>query len=107
MVLIEKSFKELNKMTEEVADKFFFARKALLVLNSNDIIKKYDLPYQAYLIKVEKAYSLLNEKQQNLINNEFFYQNYQYWWVGLYSKANFYRLKKLTMLKFLEGIYHA
>ena len=62
MVLIEKSFKELSKMTEEVADKFFFARKALLVLNSNDIIKKYDLPYQAYLIKVEKAYSLLNEK---------------------------------------------
>ena len=55
MVLIEKSFKELSKMTEEVADKFFFARKALLVLNSNDIIKKYDLPYQAYLIKVEKA----------------------------------------------------
>ena len=106
MTLIEKSFKELAVMTEEVANRFFIAQRALHALNNNKHINKNELPYQAYLQVVENAYRSLDVKEQNLINNEFFFQGYQNWWVGLYSKANFYRLKKRTMLRFLEGIYH-
>lgn len=107
MMLVEKSFRELAEMTEEVANRFFIAQRAIKVLSNKDYINKNELPYQAYLQIVENAYRSLDSKGQNLINNEFFYQNYQNWWVGLYSKANFYRLKKRTMLRFLEGIYHA
>lgn len=107
MTLMEKSFKELSEMTEEVASRFFMAQRALKVLSNKDYINKSELPYEAYLKIVEKAYRSLDSKGQNLINNEFFFQSYQNWWIGLYSKANFYRLKKRTMLRFLEGIYHA
>ena len=106
MTLQTKTFKELNTMTEEVAYRFFMAKRILAALRKGEMVSENDTPYQIYLQRVECAYCLLDEKEKNLINNEFFFQNYQYWWVGLYSKTVFYRLKKRTMLKFLEGVYH-
>ena len=107
MTLLEKSFKELEEMTEEVAYRFFVAKKVMHAIESHEIVEENNVPYETYLNRVEHAYQSLDDKGRNLINNEFFFQNYQNWWVGLYSKTNFYRLKKRTMLQFLEGIYHA
>ena len=102
------SFKDLNQMTSDIADKFFFAKKM------HDVCKEFllgesnlneDNPYDSYLIKVQEAYDTLNDLEKNLINNEFFYQNYNQWWKTLYSKASFYRYKKEAMLKFLGAFY--
>lgn len=109
MSLTQKSFKELSEMTEVIAQRFFAAKK-MHIAKKEDLISECDfdssLPYDAYLLKVEEAYQSLNEREQNLINNEFFFQNYRYWWVSLYSKASFYRFKKRAMLRFLEAFYH-
>lgn len=107
MTLLEKNFRELETMTEEVAYRFFLAKKIIQCIKNNDLVKENDSAYKAYLLKVETAYQALDVRGRNLINNEFFFQNYQNWWIGLYSKTNFYRLKKRTMLQFLEGIYDA
>lgn len=106
MTLNEKSFKELTSMISEVADKFFKAKNALIILGDEDSSLEYRQPYTLYLFKVSSAYRILSDREKNLINNEFFFQNYQHWWVGLYSKANFYRFKRKAMLKFLEAFYH-
>lgn len=108
MSLAKKSFKELVEMTEEVAFRFFAAKKMQIYTKSEMVAEKDDdyLPHLAYLEKVEEAYRSLTEKEKNLINNEFFFQNYRYWWIGLYSKTTFYRFKKQAMLNFLEAIYH-
>ena len=101
MTLQAKNFKELNEKLEKIAAHFFMARQM------REAHLEERVPYELYLQKVEAAYLSLDEKERNLINNEFFYQNYHYWWIGLYSKTNFYRLKRRAMVKFLEAFYHA
>ena len=49
--------------------------------------------------------NIIADLEQNLINNEFFYQSYHQWWTTLYSKATFYRYKKEAMQKFLGAFY--
>lgn len=91
----EASFKELENKMQEIADKFFYAKKK----------KEESEQYALFLNKVEKAYNTLSDLEKNLINNEFFYQSYSQWWRPLFSKATFYRYKKDTMQKFLEAFY--
>ena len=106
MSLCEKSFKQLNEMIEEVAYRFFVAKRLITMRQRGEILEEDNPPYQVYLLRVEKAYRSLDERERNLINNEFFFQNYQNWWIGIYSKTSFYRFKKRAMLRFLEAFYH-
>jgi hypothetical protein len=93
-------------MIEEVAYRFFIAKRLISMRQKGEILEEDNPPYQVYLLRVEKAYRSLDERERNLINNEFFFQNYQNWWIGIYSKASFYRFKKRAMLRFLEAFYH-
>ena len=102
------AFRDLNQMTIDVAEKFFFAKHmqeakegSLLVESSSDEQESLD----KFLEKVQAAYDSLTDLEKNLINNEFFHQNYNHWWEPLYSKATFYRYKKEAMQKFLGAIY--
>ena len=106
MSLYEKSFKQLNEMIEEVAYRFFVAKRLINMKQRGEVLAEDNPPYQVYLLRVEKAYRSLDERERNLINNEFFFQNYQNWWIGIYSKTSFYRFKKRAMLRFLEAFYH-
>ena len=102
------SFKNLNQMTLDIAEKFFIAKKMREETNKHLLAERSineDNPYDSYLLKVQAAYDALDELEKNLINNEFFYQNYNRWWEPLYSKASFYRYKKEAMLKFLGAFY--
>ena len=107
MSLAEMNFKELNDFVEKVAEKFFEAKQMTILRKRGELLAESEPPYDVYLNKVERAYATLDPKEKNLINNEFFYQNYRDWWIGLYSKASFYRFKKQTMKKFLEAFAHA
>lgn len=95
--LTNMDFKDLNQLVIDIAEKFFQARLQNKDLKEDDFDK--------FLLKVEKAYSVLKENEKNLINNEFFYQSYSLWWEGIYSKATFYRYKKEAMKSFLEAFY--
>lgn len=96
--LTNMDFKDLNQLVLGIAQKFFQVRE-------NDEILKDD-DFNDFLLKVQKAYNALSENEKNLINNEFFYQSYNLWWQGLYSKATFYRYKKEAMMSFLEAFYN-
>ena len=93
--LTNMDFKDLNQLVIGIAQKFFKMR-----LQNKDL-KESD--FDEFLLKVEKAYSALSENEKNLINNEFFYQDYPDWWRKKYSKATFYRIKKQSMKDFLEA----
>ncbi len=99
--LTNKNFRDLNQLIIDIAEKFFQARQSHRFLD-----EEYLLNSSSYLKKVQKAYSSLSESERNLINNEFFFQNYHLWWEGLYSKATFYRYKKEAMVSFLEAFYN-
>lgn len=103
-----KTFKDLIIMTKDVADRFFIAKK-IHDDKSDKSLDEFDfegeLSCDHFLLKVQEAYDSLSELEQNLINNEFFYQSYHQWWTTLYSKATFYRYKKEAMQKFLGAFY--
>ena len=106
--LKSKSFRDLMNMTIDIANKFFFAKKMHDMKNEDSLAENIyndDYPCDHYLIKVQAAYEALTEAEQNLINNEFFYQSYHQWWKPLYSKATFYRHKREAMRKFLGAFY--
>ena len=106
--LNEKTFKDLDQMLSDIADKFFLAKRVkdnpdVLMLAESPVDESYTI--DDFIVKVEQAYETLNDGEKNLINNEFFYQSYQEWWKPLYSKSSFYRYKKSAMEKFLGAFY--
>ena len=108
--LRNKTSKELSDMLETVVKRFFVARTLKQLKNNSSTLTKgfnSDSPYDLYLTRVIEAYESLNEQEQNLINNEFFYQSYSNWWKTIYSKSYFYKRKKEAMVKFLGAFYHA
>lgn len=104
------TFKDLNDMVLAIAEKFFMAKK-IHNCRLADRVAENDFdeqcPFDHYLLKVESAYETLSESEKNLINNEFFFQNYHQWWKPIYSKATFYRYKKEAMQKFLGAFFNA
>ena len=106
--LNEKTFKDLNQRLLDISEKFFLAKKVkenpdVLILAESPFDENYSL--DEFISKVQQAYETLDDNEKNLINNEFFYQSYQEWWKPLFSKASFYRYKKLAMEKFLGAFY--
>lgn len=106
--LRKTAFRDLNQMTIDVAEKFFYAKKMHEIQKDNRL-GEYSFndqdPFDSFLLKVQEAYDSLTDLEKNLINNEFFHQNYNLWWKPLYSKATFYRYKKEAMQKFLGAMY--
>ena len=104
-----KTFKDLSDMTVTVAERFFLARR-INAIRQEDYIAEFDYgnedDYTRYIEKVFEAFNSLNERERNLINNEFFFQSYHNWWESIYSKATFYRYKKQAMMKFLGAFYN-
>ena len=106
--LNEKTFKDLNQRLLDISEKFFLAKK---VKDNPDVLILAESPFDEncsldeFISKVQQAYETLDDNEKNLINNEFFYQSYQEWWKPLFSKASFYRYKKLAMEKFLGAFY--
>jgi len=105
----KKSFKDLNAMTEMIAQRYFLARR-LHQLKSEQSLGENEYcgegSYRIYLFKVLNAFESLNDKEKILINSEFFFQNYEDWWKPIYTKASFYRYKKQAMLSFLGAFYN-
>ena len=63
--------------------------------------------YSSYIYRVEKAYDDLEGSHREIINNDFFYQNYPNWWQSFYSKSSYYRIKNAAMKKFLRTFANA
>ena len=103
-----KTFKDLDEAMKEIADKYFYAKR-ISSLKDSDFLAEVDYiddhAYINYANKVEEAYLSLSEAERNLINNEFFFQSYHQWWKAIYSKATFYRFKRIAMQKFIGAFY--
>ena len=61
--------------------------------------------YQNYVERVICAYDNLNEEEKNIINNEYFYQDYPNWWKSLYTRSSFAYKKRSAMKRFLSYFY--
>lgn len=56
-----------------------------------------------FIQRVNIAFESLNETEKKVINNDFFYEDYPFWWTSIYSKATYYRLRSKSMNDFKEA----
>jgi len=55
-----------------------------------------------YILRIESAFKSLDTDSKRIINNDFFFNNYKFWWLELYSTSTYYRLKRVAMCNFLN-----
>lgn len=111
---IEENFKVLCAHTKEVARLYFKALsiikgevKTVNLLMENNLKKADNNQNEIellYLEKIERAFRRLDIDSQKIINNDFFYNNYKFWWLDLYSTSTYYRLKRVALARFLDNL---
>ncbi len=72
-------------------------------LSDSDTLKSS--MYEEYIRDVDRALVLLDPLDQKVINQEFFYQTNPIWWVGMFSKSTYYRLRRRAVETFLRNFY--
>ena len=107
-----KTRKENRKLFEEIQsiaklyfialDKLKHQRRDCLCDKENETDK-----YSDYVRRIRNAYHSLNYLDQLFINNDFFYQEYANWWMKIYSRSTYYRLRVKSMKRFKEAVDNA
>lgn len=105
-------FRNLCKETNEVARLYFKALDASSLRNghANLNMAHTSMEYRGsavnklYVAKIEAAFKSLDLDSRRIINNDFFFNNYKFWWVELYSTSTYYRLKRTAICKFLDSL---
>lgn len=108
----QMKFRNLCSEVREVARLYFKALQSADVRNS-----KFDLNMAIYakayegddvnklfINRIENAFRMLDIDSKRIINNDFFFNNYKFWWLSLYSTATYYRLKRVAICHFLDNL---
>lgn len=99
-----------KKKVEAIRDKYFECTRKMRLC---DVARLTTADYPAYRACstyagiVESAFQGLDPISRMIINKDFFYNDYVNWWVGIYSKSSYYRLRDKAIRAFLEGAYVA
>lgn len=92
---------KINKISHDyfLAERFIRSRICGFASSDSDSLNAY----QKYVQRVNDAYETLDDVSKDIINNDFFYEDYPLWWTSRFSKTTYFRLKKQAMLKFLAA----
>lgn len=96
IILVYKKIKEVSQKYFDSFDKIIITYQE----NSSNNEKEIN-----YILRVEAAFSSLNDEGKLFINSEFFFNNYKGWWKGYYSKSQFFKLKKKYSLEFMRNLF--
>lgn len=86
-----------------IRDNYFYCLRnikthKLIKLSSKDTSDDF----KKYVDKVERVFNRLDPIYKMIINKEFFYNDYKMWWVSLYTRSTFYRIRAQAVISFLE-----
>ena len=96
--------KTLNEKMKSIVSDFFTAQRNLRLRKAP--LSSIDAESNIYVEAIEKvsnAFEALDEEEKRIINNDFFYQDYPFWWMDGYSKSTYYRLKRKAVIHFIEA----
>ena len=104
---IEKSsLKSLTKHMEIISKTYFIDRTKQQTYCLNDSsIHMETSPKALFISKVEESFEKLDALEKLIINNDFFYEDYDYWWDEIFSKKSYLYLKKRAIVHFLKSFY--
>ncbi len=107
MNLQKESLRSLTKHMELIARTFFeFKRdktKGPVLADIDQFDSKHS--QNQFVHRVEEAYISLNPIEQLFINNDFFYEDYPDWWRDLYTRSQYMRFMKRSIIHFLRAFY--
>lgn len=89
----------LDQEVETIAQTYFIALYKSKAKSSLDYALIFKL---LFVWKVNNAFSYLSKEEKQMINNEFFYEQYPLWWKRQYSEKTFLTLKRKAVLNFLK-----
>lgn len=103
----DNSLGRYNKLVS-IRDNYFYCYHRLRGLSNNNYNLSEDKEgsisqYRSYIKRVENVFDKLDHVSKMIINKEFFYNDYRMWWVSVYSRSTFYRLRNRAILLFLEA----
>lgn len=58
-------------------------------------------PEKKYILRVNFALSCMDARSSKILWKEYFFQIEKYWWMRLYTRSTFYRLRKKAIEEFL------
>ena len=58
-------------------------------------------PEKRYILRVNFALSCMETRASRILWKEYFFQIEKYWWMRLYTRSSFYRLRKKAINEFL------
>ena len=99
-----KYYRDLADDIKTIAMNYFIALRCLekeeRVFNDSD---GEENDYEKHVRRVRKAFQSLDGLERTFINNEFFYEDYPEWWNKTFSRTSFYRIRRKSMIDFLEA----
>ena len=101
--ILEKK-KSLSLFISKIAKLYFIAKEKCGSGEIHDVTDNND--YFVFITRVERAFDQLTDIEKEFINNDFFYEAYPNWWKKYYSRSNYYRIRKMSMLSFKEAFDH-
>lgn len=102
----KSSLKSLIKHMEIISKAYFVDRtKQHEYCLYDSYANRERTPKEIFIDKVEKSYEGLNTLEKLIINNDFFYEEYDYWWDEIFSKKSYLFLKKKAIVHFLKSFY--
>ena len=104
---IQMSYKRKIEELDRIGMQYFTCKRNVLKkrLSCPDKSGEFTNPYLIFINRVNCAFSSLSPIEQNVINNDFFYQGYPNWWEANLSKPIYEKVKKEAIDKFLEHFY--
>lgn len=84
------NYKKIEKIVNDIA--YDYLNKSNLNDDKNSFF---------FISLVNESFKSLNFVSQQIINNEFFFNDFPFWWEKYYSKKEFIKLKKRAMNQFI------
>ena len=97
-----KKSNQFQKLENEITGLASLYFQALTLVKGNSLLTRH----HNLINTIREAYASLSSEERTIINNEFFYQKYPFWWKSTYSSSVFKKLKLKSMSHFLEEFYN-
>lgn len=95
-------FQTLEKNVQTIANSYFIACEAIKVSSSNIYSACFLVSQMDIVRNINFIFSLLDDVEKEIINNEFFFENYPFWWENIYPEKVFKKIKLSAMKNFIE-----
>ncbi len=99
-----KKHTNLSEEMCEIARNYFAAERMLRthVFGFSSGTNEEINAFKNYVKRVRDTYDSLEDIDKEIINNDFFFEDYPHWWEQRYSKSLYYRRKRMAMERFLK-----